>query len=305
MGSVAVKDISVTAIMVTYTPDIEHLGRLIRMIKDTCNDIIVIDNGSPGEPLKQLDDLKNLVKINLQSNTGIGFAQNHAIKIAKQNVCTHIILFDQDSLPEEGMLEALLQFEQKLLDEGESVAAVGPQLIEEFSQVKIPFITFKSGIKRRITTDIDDLRVDCFSLLSSGTLIRIEVLQEVGDMNAALFLEYVDVEWGARARSKGFYSFGTSSATLRHNLGDRRIHLFGNISLPLHPPVRHYYAMRNAVFMQRQRYVPLYWKLNDFVRSLVGFALYASFNKPRIQQLKFMSLGILHGIQGKSGKFEE
>jgi rhamnosyltransferase len=301
--------ISVAAIIVTYKPDIEHLKLLIETLKGACSAIIVVDNGSPDEPLSDPDiavknDLKNLVRINLPRNTGIGFAQNHGIKIAKQRRYSHVILFDQDSLPMEGMLTALLRFEQKLLDEGKSVAAVGPQLIEESSQVKIPFITFKSGIKHRITTDKDKPSVGCFSLLSSGTLIRMTVLEDVGDMDPTLFLEYVDVEWGARARSKGFYSFGTSSAVLRHNLGDSRVHIIGNISLPLHPPIRHYYTMRNAVFMQRQKYVPLYWKLNDLLRTLAGFILYGLFNQPRIQQLKFMSLGILHGLQGKSGKLE-
>jgi hypothetical protein len=84
-----------------------------------------------------------------------------------------------------GMLEVLLHFERKLLGDSKPGGALVSQPIQEHSQVRIRFITFKSGIKRRITTDTDDLRVDCFALLSFGSLIRIYVLEKVGDISPA------------------------------------------------------------------------------------------------------------------------
>lgn len=293
------------AVIVTYAPQWEQTLALVKALESQCAALILVDNGSqPGqiEPLLAALPASTVV-IRNGRNLGIAAAQNAGIREAQARAASHIVLFDQDSKPAPDMIEKLLAAEAGLLAEGKAVAAVGPQLIDEDSGAKAPFISFASGRKQRIVTTPDRPRVKCFSLLASGTLIRTEILDVVGLMEEALFIEYVDVEWGARAHAQGLDCYGIGEALLYHNLGDDRIRVMKTFFVPLHKPLRHYYTMRNAIFMQKQRYVPGYWKRSDLVRTVAGFFIFALFNPPRLAQLHMMLRGIGHGIAGRYGPY--
>lgn len=298
------KDIKIFAVVVTYFPDLTHLEGFLNELDSQFDGIVVVDNGSAAS-LEIMNLCSNYQNINLilnNINLGIGAAQNIGIKYSLSMQMTHIVLFDQDSMIHTGFAQQMLNAENILKSQGISIGALGPKLIDQTTGNIIPFITFVSGIKKRISVIHDHQILECFSLLSSGTMISQSALNLVGNINEKLFLEYVDVEWGARARSLGLISFGVGSAKLIHNLGDRRIKI-GPIIVPLHSPLRHYYTMRNAVAMQKLSYIPNYWKVYDAIRTIRGFFTFALFNPPRTQQVKYMIVGLYHGFLGKSGAY--
>jgi len=59
-------------------------------------------------------------------------------------------------------------------------------------------------------------------VVSSGALIPLAVLDQVGMMDESLFIDYVDSEWGLRAKSRGHLSFGICAAQMVHCLGMSR-----------------------------------------------------------------------------------
>lgn len=294
----------VSAIVVTYNPDLAHLGMLISELCVQFDEVVIVDNGTTNVEFKYLMiAMQNQVNVVLNgTNLGIGAAQNIGIKKSFSRGLTHVVVFDQDSMVTAGFRVCLIEAERVLKQDGKGVAAVGPKLIDQATGSIIPFVAFINGFKRRILVNTSEQIVECFSLLSSGTLISRESFNAVGLMSEDLFLEYVDVEWGARARLLGLRSYGVAAATLLHNLGDQRIKI-GPIIVPLHSPLRHYYTMRNAVAMQKHPAFPLYWKLYDIVRTLRGFFLFSCVNPPRFSQVKFMLRGLYHGFIGKSGPF--
>jgi len=164
-----------------------------------------------------------------------------------------------------------------------------------------PFIRVnKLSLTRRLVPEV----CRCASvdyLIASGCLIPMAVLDEVGVMNAGLFIDYVDIEWGQRARSKGYENFGCFAAKMHHSLGDEPIWFCGK-AYPAHSPLRHYYLFRNALHLYKMRHIPLDWKLADAWRLLLKFGFYSLLAKPRWQQFKMMSLGLLHGLAGRTGK---
>ncbi|CAJ0719099.1 rhamnosyltransferase [Ralstonia sp. GP73] len=301
--SILEPQVDLYAVVVTYSPDWPQTLALIEALEKQQALTIVVDNGSPEAMIAPLIEkspprtrwLRN------ESNEGIAAAQNRGIRDAMSRGATHIVLFDQDSSPAPDMLARLLSAEATLLAAGASVAAVGPQLIDETTGEKAPFITFENGHKRRAVTSPESSQILCFSLLASGTLIRTEVLERIGLMKEELFIEYVDVEWGARARAAGLHCYGIGEALLYHNLGDDRIQVLPNFFVPLHKPVRHYYTMRNAIYMQKLAYVPAYWKRSDLLRTVAGFIIFTLFNPPRLMQLRMMIKGIAHGFAGRYG----
>lgn len=292
------------AVMVTYHPDVSHLQVLVTALCEEFDGVIIVDNGTSevGFPAGMAESNHNLsIKFNGE-NLGIGAAQNIGIRLALAQHVTHVVVFDQDSMVTPGFRCHLIEAESSLKQKGARVAAVGPKLIDQATGSIIPFVAFSYGIKRRLSVTSPEQVVECFSLLSSGTLMSREALEVVGLMREDLFLEYVDVEWGARARSHGLRSYGVAAAILSHNLGDQRLKI-GPIIVPLHSPIRHYYTMRNAVTMQKHPAFPFYWKIYDVVRTVRGFILFSCVNPPRLTQMKFMLRGLYHGFIGKSGPF--
>jgi rhamnosyltransferase len=122
-------------------------------------------------------------------------------------------------------------------------------------------------------------------------------------MREDLFIDYIDIEWGLRAKAKGFQSFGVCDAEMYHSLGEEPISLLGK-KFPNHSPLRHYYHFRNAIHLYKESWVPLNWKLVDGWKLLQKFGFYSLFGKPRRDHFMMMSRGLLHGLLGKSGCFK-
>jgi len=62
--------------------------------------------------------------------------------------------------------------------------------------------------------------MECDFLLSSGSLVPLDVIDKVGGMEEELFIDQVDTEWCLRARSMGYRVFGAFGAILEHRLGE-------------------------------------------------------------------------------------
>jgi rhamnosyltransferase len=149
----------------------------------------------------------------------------------------------------------------------------------------------------------DDV-VEVDYLIASGSLIPLATLNAVGAMAEDLFIDYVDIEWGLRARGLGFRSYGVCAARMEHNLGEAPIRILGH-SVPLHSPLRHYYHFRNAVWLYLNGNMPLHWKCADGWRLVLKYGFYTLFARPRLAHVRMMSRGILDGLRGRLGPRED
>jgi hypothetical protein len=68
------------------------------------------------------------------------------------------------------MISSLLEFKQALLQRKVRVPAVARQLVESKTDKKISLVNFRVGLKRRTVTDVKLLTMQCFSLVTMGTL---------------------------------------------------------------------------------------------------------------------------------------
>ena len=128
-------------------------------------------------------------------------------------------------------------------------------------------------------------------------------LDRVGPMREDLFIDYVDVEWGLRARSRGYQCFGVCGAHMAHSLGELPIRWLGR-AYPHHSPLRHYYLFRNAVLLYREGWLPLGWKLVDGARLALKYGFYGLFARPRGRHLAMMTKGLVHGLRGIGGRLD-
>jgi rhamnosyltransferase len=299
----------ITAVVVTYNPSSNALSKLIDWLRTRVFAVVIVDNDSNNFEVvsslvlnySALDKSQQTIHLVRQaSNFGIANAQNRGIEKARRLGSTHVALFDQDSEPVGEMLEELMIALATLQLRNARIACVGPNYLDERQSNPPPFIRFEGLKLIRASCDGANKTVPVDYLIASGSLIPMTTLDQVGLMREDLFIDYVDIEWGLRAKRKGFQSYGVCNALMRHSLGDTPIMVFGK-AVPSHSPLRHYYHFRNAVLLYWDGTLPLHWKLVDAWRLVLKYGAYSFFAKPRFQHWFMMTKGLLHGLLRKAG----
>ena len=294
--------LDVIGIVVSYNPDLGTLEELLNAILPQVLSVVVVDNGSSVDLLNWYKDRNNgrVEFIQLGANLGVAAAQNVGINWARNQGSRYIVLFDQDSMPDPSMVMQLCMVAEAKVRAGYCVAGVGPNYLDERQNNPPPFIQVRGLCLKRLSCSCPDSVVEVDYLIASGCLIPMATLAAVGGMQEELFIDYVDIEWGLRAKNLGFQSFGACAASMRHSLGEPPIEFFGRM-LPLHSPLRHYYHFRNAVWLYRQKRIPTHWKYADAWRLFLKYGFYSLFAKPRLKHLVMMTRGILDGVRGRMG----
>lgn len=289
----------VISVTIAFEPDQALLLDQLRALSAQVAESIVVDNHSTNSDHWQalVADLATVIAF--PANLGIGAAQNSGIRHALSRGATHVLLLDHDSVPDAGMVEALLQAEEGLDKLAERVAAVGPRHVDSRTGAQSRFIEAKADVDVRC----QDSTKEVDFLISSGILLRSETLVSIGLMNEGFFIDHVDTEWCLRARSKGYRIFGVPSATLQHRIGDRVVRVwFGrwrNVSV--HSPCRNYYMSRNTCLMLGSKEISAKWRLRLAIRLLQHLLFFSMLISPRRARIAHMLRGVLHGILGVTG----
>jgi len=294
----------VTAIIVTYHPEMVVLGALLDSVGSQVDHIIVIDNGSSrisGELIQQYLPA-NGTFISKGYNSGMAEAINTGLSEARKLAASHVVLFDQDSLPDPDMVENLFSVMSIKEETGYKVAAVGPRYSDVKGQQASPFVKLDGMRLRRVDCNEDEV-VAVDHLITSGCLISMAALANVGDMEECLFIDYVDTEWCLRALHKGYSLFGVGSARMKHDLGDEIVKLFGR-TIPVHSSLRYYYLIRNGIWLLRQPWVSSAWRVMDFRRLFLIYLICSLFVGSKFENWKIMTIGIWDGMAGKMGRYE-
>lgn len=288
----------VVAVVVTYHPELARLQLQLSALFTQVDAIVIVDNASDFDLQPWAENLAEpaLRVIRLARNHGIALAQNIGIQWAREQQATHVLLMDQDSVPSDDMVSRLLAAIRISPD----VAAVGPRYLDSRQDAPSPFVRIRGLRFQRLAWDPGQpiVHVDC--LIASGSLIPMKVLDQVGPMREDLFIDYVDTEWCLRARSMGLQSFGVCSASMTHSLGEAPFFFMGR-SFPVHSPLRHYYQVRNAILLNREKWVPLNWKVAMAWHLLLKVGFYSLITAPRWEHLRMMALGLWHGLKGRAG----
>lgn len=298
----------ICAVIVTFNPELANLLQVLRAIRGTVENAVLIDNAS-----RNLDEAlihktnPGLVVERLPANIGIAAAQNRGVGIARRCGANYLLFLDQDSIPQGDMVARLRYTYERLEREGHKVACVGPR-VRMPDMAKLSDFDRLSWIgKRRIRCRKSHDAVECDVLISSGSLVALPAIDAIGPMEEDLFIDQVDTEWCLRARAAGYRIFGACGAVIEHRLGDSRRRLwFGRWRLlPRHKPFRYYYIFRNTLLLFRRRYVSLKWILYQLRWLGALFLLYGLLTRRRSGELAMMLKGVADGVRGVTGKLRE
>lgn len=290
----------VHAVVITYEPP--AMGRLLEALGRQCARVTVVDNGSAAHAVDRLraDCARaGAGLVELPDNLGIAAAQNVGIRRALEGGADYILLSDQDSLPAPGMVALL----EEAIGEDRRIAATGPLPAEERQGGdELVYVDRGWSPKRATREELGRPRLDAAFLIASGCLISTRALRDIGLMREDLFIDHVDLEWGVRARARGWRLVAVPAARLDHALGDEVVRLPGRAQpVHVHSPVRNYYLLRNTIVLIKWSGFPTRWR----IRYAYWAGKYAAFNAFLAgrgpERRRFIARGLRDGCRNRLG----
>lgn len=287
-------------VVVTMNPDLEILKRQFNNVPFKAG-IIIVDNNSKENLLHEVEELsasKGLVLLKNGENRGLASALNQGCIKAKSLGYSMVLLLDQDSEPEKGSIDILLETYNELSNTGQEIGCVGPTLIDVSTGLDLGFHAIV-GLKWKRIFSENGKPIEITSLNGSGTLMSLNIFSELDGLDDEFFIDHVDTEWSFRVKNAGYSLFGVPAAVFLHRMGDKsfRFWLFGWKVWPWRSPLRHRYLFRNAVVLLKRNYVPFVWKFWAVIKLIITFWVHLIVDSQRLRQISNMLTGLKYGIK--------
>lgn len=288
------------AVIVTYFADESRVARLLEAVCAQVAQVVIVDNTPAQAPPTSNTIQPGIDRIANHANLGLAHAQNQGIAHLASRGCTHLVLFDQDSLPAPDMVTHLFAAWQRLQAAGVRVAALGPTWRDRHSGRSAPFVRIGWG---RMRAAPDAPVTECDTLVSSGCLIPLAALDAIGPMDATLFIDQIDTEWGLRAQRLGYRLYGVRSAVLTHGIGESFVRPWfaPARTVPVHAPIRDYFLVRNTIAVFFRRAAPWRWRLLQLLRLPALIVVLVTQMPPRRTRLRYVARGLIDGLRGRLG----
>lgn len=305
---------SVLAVVVAYFPEPQRFSSLLQQLLAQTGSVLVVDNTPALEKdaervavaMPEYGERLRIVRCG--ENSGIGVALNIGIEAAIQEGYEHVLLSDQDSLPAHDMVQQLLHISTLLSAAKFDVGAVSPAYLDEVTGDWFRFQVKRPGqlLYSSVDASTADPWLEVLTSITSGTLIPIAAINQVGLMREDYFIDDIDVEWCLRAKFKGFRLFGTANAVMHHRLGEAtfRVWCFGWRYFNGYHPSRLYYRFRNFILLCREDHAPLGWKIRAgsyWLGQLYGYLL---FSPNRRANSRYISRGFYDAFRRRVGKLD-
>lgn len=235
----------VVACVVTYNPGNE-LGLHLAALRAQVDTVFVIDNGSVHQE-RVADAARDAAChfIANGSNQGIAAALNQGIAAARSFGARWMASFDQDSLLAPGVLAGLLAVE---------AGHPGREAIGIVATAHRDRATGRDYYRAcDILQDTPQWR-ELRSTITSGSLLRLAMVDEVGGFDESLFIDCVDHDMCLRARRAGWRVIESQSHLLTHSMGSIREGKLLGVAIVAnnHVPWRRYYMVRNQLEVSRR-----------------------------------------------------
>lgn len=297
------QDKCIIAVVVLFRPEIVRIHGLLKSIIMQVDKVILIDNTDESNlkiPDSEFESYGEKIEhYRLNYNLGIAKAQNIGIHYAKKSKASHILFLDQDSIVPEEMIKTLLINERVLLNSGKQVAVLGPAFKDEKTGNITGAIHIRPFYKIKLCHSVHPLETDF--LISSGSLIRMEVLQKIGLMDEELFIDFVDIEWCERAKKMGLQSYIIPDIVMMHNIGNEAKRVLGK-NVIMHSDFRHYFIVRNSIYLILKDKLSFNHRLYLFTRLPLFIVVHTLNSSSKLKKIKLLATAIKDGVVGKMGK---
>lgn len=289
----------VVAIIISYNPD-NNLLDSVNLLKNQVEKIIIVDNGSKKEKVKNINLIRDIDKEKIEvifneENLGIATALNIGVKEGLKQGYNWILTMDQDSKCSDNMVKKMFEVYNGI-DEKErrDILSIFPNFVDE----RIQSIEENSDMSPYEYVDAD---------ITSGNLLKAEVFDKVGFFDDSLFIDLVDTDFCMKLNEKNIKMIKVRDAILYHSLGESQSvkSVFGKFNTSNHSALRRYYMTRNR-FYTWEKYKDLNsFTLNrdkklfkkEFVKIILG-------EKDKMNKIKMVFKGYKDYKKGIRGKLK-
>lgn len=271
----------VAVVVVLYNPSADDLSHLAELEKWGVQ-IFVVINAIAHDGRAEIHQGARLSVITNPCNLGLAFALNQGVAAAFAASADFVLMLDQDSRPSPAMLDRLVAEAIVLIGQGRRLACVGPILRD------------RKAVGTSVGAQPPDSGPRTFA--TSGTMLTRRAWEVVGPMWEALFIDGIDHEWCFRARAKGFETVSVASAVMEHDMGEAAVNIFGRFR-PIHrSPFRHYFIVRNTLWLARKSYIPLRWRIREIAKLTYRIPAYALLSSDRVRSAGNIIAALVDGI---------
>lgn len=283
----------ICCIIITFNPN-EELIKLLNIIDSQVSKIIIVDNFSERENFKIFENSIQFNKIQLiknNSNYGIAKALNQGVLLAKQLGYDWAITFDQDTIPFNDIVQNLIDTYNEIPNK-KLIGAIGVNSVDINNNL---YFNFKTNTNYSIKK----------YLITSGTLLSLNVFFEIGGFSENLFIDNVDIDYSLRINLIGKYSYITHKCGMLHKPGNSISKNILGIELESsnHNAFRRYYMSRNN-FILTKKY---FFKEPYFILKMNFFYIFSLIKTAFVEEnrkIKFKSIikGIFDGLMFKENQ---
>ena len=226
---------NIAGVVILYHPDIQLLSENIKTYVQGVKQLYVYDNSETKTPgiEEALSKLHPFIQYHyFNANEGIAKRLNRAVEDAAKNNYDYLLTMDQDSSFKEGDFE-------KYKSQIQSAAYTN---VAQFGVNCQPNLTIPKEQPKEALT-----------LITSGSILNLSLIERVGVFNEDLFIDFVDAEFSYRVIQNGHINLMFSNIILNHALGKliegRSLANFKKTLRITHSPIRVYYIIRNGLYL--------------------------------------------------------
>ncbi len=288
----------ICAIITTYRPDNAFPSRVQRASRQV-GMVVIVDDGDCDENKALLQGwfeyIPGVILHHNRGNIGVAASLNVGITIAKKNGYRWILTLDDDTSIYPDMVIVLIEAWQNAINRGgRSTAIMGMLTADEGSEI---FDCPLGG---------SPLLVEKRGIITSGSLMSLDVYEDIGGFREEFFIDAVDYDYCLRARDRGYCIIMVYRVGMVHQLGNSKRHKFGPFTVVTtnHDPLRRYYAIRNSTVLMREHIKgdPLY-SLAVMYFNLKTLMFVLLYERDKHDKLIFMGRGLVDAFRNRLGKY--
>lgn len=278
----------ISGVVILFNPELKTIEYILSYLPHI-DKLYVTDNSSNRSAISaEITKLDKTVYLHDGENLGIAKRLNQACKLAIEDGFEWLLTLDQDS---------------SFAPEDISAYVTCIKDLPKKQQIAVTGVTFIEKTGSSINCNYKEVT----GLITSGSIIHLNLFDQVGGFDEALFIDQVDFEYCFRAILKGFRIIQFENIFLNHSLGELSVHRslksFKNTKRSLHSPVRIYYMTRNYFYIRKIYKKDFKAEISaikkDLLNRIKNNLLY---NKKRKLILKFFILGLIDFKRNRMGK---
>lgn len=281
---------SIVAFVILYNPDVDYVVSNLKQLKKCGLDILVYDNTEVDYDRSKLEAVSDGFYYQ-NSNEGLSKAFNVMI-LDSIDKYDFFAFFDQDSIIDSTGFKKLFE-NFFLFGEAYKIGIIAAQPVMDKNN------SYRNSEIKKIKDDLIEVEF----VPSSYSIIKKELVNNIGLFQEDFFIDFIDYDYSLRAREAGFSILVDTSVKFEHNIGDGSIFLFGKYLSPITSPFRHYYQIRNSLTSHKRRGAGFSSYIKTIIRRFISVTINSIYNiKSAPARYYYLFKGIVDFFLGNMGK---